>query len=221
MHNSPIFAKQKSDMTFREYLKTKSFFTQIVLMLCIVAAIMLGFMYWLDFTTNHGQEITVPNLARLTEDQAEEKLDELNLDYVILDSVDYRPGYPKFSVVEQEPVAGSKVKKDRKIYLKLNSSGYSSVKMPDLIEKTLRQAEPTLKAMGLEIGTLTYVPYLGKDMVLKMKLNGKELKPGQKVLKSSKIDLVLGDGKVGFDETQIDSTKTAPVPAPPADEDTE
>jgi beta-lactam-binding protein with PASTA domain len=208
-------------MTFREYLKTKSFFTQIVLMLCIVAAIMLGFMYWLDFTTNHGQEITVPDLARLTENQAEEKLDELNLDYVILDSVDYRPGYPKFSVVEQEPVAGSKVKKDRKIYLKLNASGYSSVKMPDLIEKTLRQAEPTLKAIGLEIGTLTYVPYLGKDMVLKMKLDGKEIKPGQKVLKSSRIDLVLGDGKVGFDETQIDSAATAPVPAPPADEDTE
>lgn len=207
-------------MTFREFIKTKTFFIQVFFALCILLGIMLIFMYWLDFTTNHGKEITVPNLARLSEEQAEEKLDELDLDYVILDSVDFRKDFPKFSVVEQDPVAGSKVKKDRKIYLKLNSSGYASVKMPDLIEKTLRQAEPSLKALGLEIGSKEYVPYLGKDMVLEMKLNGKKLKPGDKVMKSSKIDLVLGDGKVGFDDSEIDNLDNAPAP-PPADEDIE
>ena len=208
-------------MTFREFIKTRTFFLQLLYAVLIIVAIVLGFMYWLDFTTNHGQEITVPNLARLTEAQAEEKLDDLDLDYIILDSVDYRKDFPKYSVVEQEPVAGSKVKKDRKIYIKLNSAGFTSVRMPDLIEKTLRQAEPTLKAIGLEIGTLTYVPYLGKDMVLKLKLNGKEIKPGDKVLKSSKIDIVLGDGKVGFDDTEIDSLANAPAPAPSPSDDTE
>ena len=44
-------------------------------------------------------------------------------------------------------------------------------------------------------------------MVLEMSQNGKELKPGDKVLKSSKIDLVVGDGKVGFEE-EIDTTAT-------------
>ena len=209
-------------MTFREFIKTKTFFLQVFYALCILLAIVLGFMYWLDFTTNHGEEITVPNLAKLSTEQAEEKLDELDLEYVVLDTVDFKKDFPKFSVVEQDPIAGSKVKKDRKIYLKVNSPGYTSVKMPDLIEKTLRQAEPTLKAVGLEIGTLSYVPYLGKDMVLKMKMNGKELKPGDKVMKSSKIDLVLGDGKVGFDDSEIDSLANEPAPAPvPADEDTE
>jgi beta-lactam-binding protein with PASTA domain len=204
-------------MTFREYLKSKTFFIQILISLCIIFAIVLIFMYWLDFTTNHGQEITVPNLARMSEEQAEETLDDLDLDYIILDSVDFRKEFPKFSVVEQDPEAGAKVKKDRKIYLKLNSSGYASVKVPDLIEKTLRQAEPTLKALGLEIGTLSYVPYLGKDMVLEMKMNGKKLKPGEKILKSSKIDLILGDGKVGFDDTQLDTLAPPPV-AEPTDE---
>lgn len=208
-------------MTFREFIKTKTFFIQVFFAICILLGIMLIFMYWLDFTTNHGEEITVPNLAKLSEEQAEEKLDELDLDYVILDSVDFRKDFPKFSVVEQDPVAGSKVKKDRKIYLKLNSSGYASVKMPDLIEKTLRQAEPSLKALGLEIGSKEYVPYLGKDMVLEMKLNGKKLKPGDKVMKSSKIDLVLGDGKVGFDESEIDSlaNQQPPAPQPEPDDD--
>ena len=169
-------------------------------------------MYWLTFTTNHGQEIMVPNLSKLSEEQAEEKLDELDLDYVILDSVDFRKDYPKFSVVEQDPLPGAKVKEDRKIYLKINSSGFTSVKIPDLIEKTYRQAAPTLEALGLEVGTITYVPYLGKDMVLEMKMNGKKLRIGEKVLKSSKIDLVLGDGKVGFDDAELDSLVTPEVP---------
>lgn len=192
-------------MTLREYLKSRTFVTQVALALGIILGIILLFMYWLDFTTNHGQEITVPNLSKLSEEQVEEKLNDLNLEYVLLDSVDFKKDYPKFSVVEQDPVAGAKVKDGRKIYIKINSSGYTSVKIPDLIEKTFRQAEPTLQALGLEIGTLTYVPYLGKDMVLEMKMNGKKLKVGEKVLKSSKIDLVLGDGKVGFDDSQLDS----------------
>jgi beta-lactam-binding protein with PASTA domain len=210
-------------MTFREIIKTKTFFLQVFYALCILLAIVLGFMYWLDFTTNHGEEITVPNLAKMTTEQAQEKLDELDLEYVVLDTVDFRKDFPKFSVVEQDPVAGAKVKKDRKIYLKVNSPGFTSVKRPDLIEKTLRQAEPTLKAVGLEIGTLSYVPYLGKDMVLKMKIDGKVINPGDKVLKSSKIDLVLGDGKVGFDDSEIDNLANEPAPQPvvPAEDDTE
>jgi eukaryotic-like serine/threonine-protein kinase len=66
---------------------------------------------------------------------------------------------------------------------------------------------PTLNAVGLNEGTITYKPYLGKDMVLEMQYNGKKLKPGDKVLKSSKIDLVLGDGKVVFDASELDTLK--------------
>jgi beta-lactam-binding protein with PASTA domain len=91
-------------------------------------------MHWLTFTTDHGNEITVPNLSKLTEEQVEEKLDELDLDYVLLDSVNYKSDFPKFSVVQQDPLPGEKVKVGRKVYIKINSSGFSSVKVPDLIE---------------------------------------------------------------------------------------
>jgi beta-lactam-binding protein with PASTA domain len=59
----------------------------------------------LTFTTDHGNEITVPNLSKLTEEQVEEKLDELDLDYV--DSVNYKSDFPKF-VVQQDPLPGEK-----------------------------------------------------------------------------------------------------------------
>lgn len=189
-------------MSLFEFLKSKVFLLQLLIAVVIIGVLGYLFMHWLTFTTEHGQEVTVPDLSKLSEQQVEDKLNNLNLEYVFLDSVDYRKEYPKHSVVEQDPIAGSKVKEGRKIYIKVNSSGYTMVRIPDLIEKTYRQAGPTLKSLGLEEGTITYKPYLGRDMVLEMRLNGKKLNSGDKVFKSSKIDLVLGDGEVGFEQSQ-------------------
>lgn len=202
-------------MSLRNYLKSKTFFIQLAIALAIVAVLCYMLMHWLTYTTDHGHEITVPDLRKLSEQQVEDKLDQLDLEYVLLDSVDYKKDFPKHSVVEQDPPVGAKVKEDRKIYIKINSSGFTTVRIPNLIEKTYRQAVPTLKALGLEEGKITYKPYLGKDMVLGMSFNGKKLNPGDKVFKSSKIDLILGDGKVGFEEVAdtVPNTKPAETPA--------
>ena len=192
-------------MSLGKYLSSRVFFGQLAVALTIIAILTYLFMHWLTFTTDHGHEITVPNLAKLTEEQVEDKLDELDLDYVLLDSVDYNSDYPKYSVVEQDPLPGAKVKEGRKVYIKINASGFSSVKIPDLIDKTYREAVPTLKALGLEEGTITYIPNLGKDMVLEMRFKGRNVKAGDRVLKASKIDLVLGDGKESYVE-EVDST---------------
>ncbi len=206
-------------MSLRKYLTSRVFFGQVLAAIAIIAVLGYLFMHWLTFTTDHGHEIAVPNLSKLTEEQVEDKLDELDLDYVLLDSVDFRGDYPAFTVVEQDPLPGTKVKVGRKVYIKINASGYSSVKLPDLIDKTYREAVPTLKAIGLEEGTITYEPNMGKDMVLAMRYKGRNLKPGERVMKSSKIDLVLGDGKMSYEEEgQIDSTATTPVEETPVDE---
>jgi eukaryotic-like serine/threonine-protein kinase len=205
-------------MSLRKYLTSRVFFAQMLAAMAIFALIAYLFFHWITFTTNHGQEITVPDLSKLSAEQAEEKLDALDLDYIILDTVDFKPEFPKLTIVEQEPRAGAKVKEGRKIYIKINASKYTMVVVPDLIEKTYRQAVPTLTAVGLLEGTITYKPYLGKDMVLEVRMNGKKLKAGDKVLKSSKIDLVLGDGKVVFDDTTIDSTAVDSTDIMPLDE---
>lgn len=194
-------------MTLRQYLTSKSFFKQLLLAFGIVIVLVFLLLQWLSYATDHGNEITVPDLRKLTEKQVEEKLDELNLEYVLLDTVDYNKDFPKYTVVQQDPLPGSKVKDGRKIYIKVNSADFGMVTMPDLIEKTLRQTESSLMALGLEVGKKTYKPYLGKDMVLEMYADGKKLKVGDKVKKASRIDLVLGDGKVGFEESETDTIK--------------
>ena len=151
-------------------------------------------------------------------EDAEDRLDDADLDYVLLDTMDYDPAYPKFSVVKQDPLPGTKVKSGRKIYIKINAGEFSMVRIPNMIEQTLRQAEPNLKALGLEIGNIIYVPYIGKDMVLKLLQNGRELKPGDKVLKASKIDIEVGDGKEGFVEDEIPTEQIDSTATPATDE---
>ena len=114
-------------MSLKKYLTSRVFFVQVLIAFAIIVVLAYLFMHWLTFTTEHGQEVTVPDLSKLSEQQVEDKLDELNLEYVFLDSVDYRKEYPKHTVVEQDPVAGSKVKEGRKIYIKVNSSGFTMV----------------------------------------------------------------------------------------------
>jgi beta-lactam-binding protein with PASTA domain len=192
-------------MSLRNYLTSKVFVRQVLIAITIVFVLAFVFLNMLSYFTNHGQEITVPNLSKLSVEEVEEKLDEIDLNYVVLDTLDFKKEFPKFGVVEQDPKPGSKVKANRKVYIKINSDGYAFVTLPDLIEKTYRQAEPTLNSIGLEVGTITYKPYLGKDMVMEMKYKGAPVQPGTKIMKTSKIDLVLGDGKVAFDEAEIDS----------------
>lgn len=182
-------------MTFFQYIFSKAFVKQ--LLYAIVATIIIVFliMWWLRFTTNHDQKIEVPSLAKLSLDAVEEKLNELDLRFEILDSANYNPEYPRYSVIEQIPKAGNFVKEDRKIYLTLNPKEYKSLKIPNVVGRTRRQAEPTLIAMGFKIGKITYRAYIAKDEVLQLRHKGKKLKKGAFLKKTSTIDLVLGDGK--------------------------
>lgn len=192
-------------MSFIQFLKSRSFLINIGLAIAFIVLLVFLLLNWLTFTTNHGQEIIVPDLSKMTVDEASGKLSALDLDYVVLDTMEYNKEFPKFSIVLQDPAPNSKVKEGRKIYVKVNAGDYPEVTLPDLIEKTYRQAEPTLRGLGLEIGKITYKPYLGKDMVLEMRQDGKLIKPGTKVQKTTKIDLVLGDGKISFDDNYDDS----------------
>ena len=181
-------------MSIIKFLSSKTFLKQLAI--AVVAIIILAFLLlkWLNISTNHGKFETVPNLAGKSINVAEMELNNNNLVMQIQDSANYNPDYPKFSVIEQDPAAGTKVKENRKIYITLNPSGYRKMLVPNLTEKTLRQALPTLEAVGFQMGNRTYVDNIGKDVVLKMLHDGKEIHADTKLPKMSKIDLVLGNG---------------------------
>lgn len=181
-------------MSIIKFLTSKTFLKQILLALVAVVVLCFIILKWLNISTNHGEFETVPDLTGKSISVAQIELKENNLVMQIQDSANYNPDYPKFSVIEQEPPSGAKVKENRKIYITLNPSGYRKIQVPDLKERTFRQAKPTLEALGFKVGKITYQNNIGKDLVLKMTHKGKTINEGDKLSKTSVIDLVLGNG---------------------------
>ena len=70
------------------------------------------------------------------------------------------------------------------------------VSVPDIVQVTQRNAASMLRAVGLEVERVTYIDELGKDMVYNMKYKGKYIKPGDKLPKTSKVELICGNGTI-------------------------
>ena len=112
----------KSSMNFIKFLFSKLFIKQLIF--AFIALVIFGFLAlkWLKSYTNHGTFVTVPVLTGQTFEAAQMLIKEHELRSEVQDSSNYNPNYPKGAVIEQDPLAGSQVKEDRKIYLILNPS---------------------------------------------------------------------------------------------------
>lgn len=193
-------------MSLLKFLVSKAFVKQIVLAIIIIIALVFVTRWWLASTTNHDERIAVPNVKGMTLDLVSQELENADLRYFIIDSANFNPDYPKYSVIDQEPNAGKFVKENRQIYLVLNPSGFQKMTVPAIVGKTRRQAEPSLKALGFEIGKVTYVDWIGKDEVRDIRHKGKQVKAGDRLEKTSVIDLVLGNGKGDYRDAISDDS---------------
>lgn len=182
-------------MSLFRFMTSLAFFKQLAIAGVSTLLFIFCLQWWLGYTTHHDQKIQVPNLDKLTLDEVTQKLEALNLDFIVIDSASYNPNYPKRSVIDQSPIAGDYVKERRKIYLTLNPSKYRDIVIPDLNGRTKRQASSQLQSIGFKIGNFSYVPDIGKDVVRGIQYKGRTLKPGEKLPKNTVLDLILGDGK--------------------------
>ena len=181
---------------FINFLRSKVFL--INLGLAFLALILLSFlaMQWLKKSTHHGEFVEVPDLAKMSVLEMREVIADANLRYEVLDSANYDPEYPRFSIIEQNPPAGNRVKQNRKIYVTVNPSGYRKVTVPNIIQVTQRNASSMLKAVGLDVQGVTYIDELGKDMVYYIKHKGRTINPGDKLPKTSRVELICGNGTI-------------------------
>lgn len=181
-------------MKLFRFLKSKTFWANLVVAIIVCVLIFWGVNAWLDSYTRHGENVKVPTLTRLSYQEALEKLEEQELIGEILDTSEFTTEYPRGSVIEQYPEAGSLVKEGRSIRLTINPGKPRKIEMPQLIEKTKRRAIYDLESKGFEVGELSYVPYIGKDVVVDLKVNGKSVKEKEKFDKGTVVNLVLGQG---------------------------
>lgn len=167
------------------------FTKHLYMAIAAVAIVVYALFSMLDIITRHNKELEVPSFGGMTIEQAQAVADANHMRLEITDSVHIVKMAPG-AIYKQNPVAGSKVKKNRRILLTINANTPKMVKMPSLVGHSLRQAQSELSSSQLKVGRLIYERDLATNNVLEQLYNGKPIEPGVELECESVIDIKLG-----------------------------
>lgn len=165
----------------------------IVLAMAMFAGLVWLTFRWLEYHTNHGEEVPVPNVMNMSVHDAIKILDDSGLEYEV-DSFKYDPKFRPFQVIAVNPNPGANVKNGRIITLKVNPRTWAKVAIPDIIDRYKGLAFNQLNLVGLKVGDTLYEPSIQRDAVLRILYNGTSVKPGTQIPRFSAVDLVIGSG---------------------------
>ena len=184
---------------------SKYFLKHFGLVILFYLLFVFGSIFYLNFATNHGEKIPVPNLVGLSSDEAQKIIEDLGLQYEILDSV-YDPNSPLFkkpegTVFEQviEPTSSSNVyvKSGRIIGIRLTKKT-QLVEMPNLVFKQIHFAQSILDGRGLRFIIRYRQSEESNGSVIDQLFNGKKITQGTRIPIGSVIILVVGQLDIGI-----------------------
>lgn len=184
-------------MTFKAFfskLTSRYLWGHLLAMLLFVAAIVIGLFIFLNYYTHHGVEIAMPDVRGERSDVARRKLETLGLRVEVNDT-GYNARLAADVILAQNISPGTLVKPNRLLLVTINAAQARSLPLPDLADNcSLREAEMRLTAMGFSLGLLKRVSG-ERDWVYGVELNGRNLRPGERVLITAPLTLLVGDGK--------------------------
>jgi beta-lactam-binding protein with PASTA domain len=138
--------------------------------------------------TNYYEGVTVPDLTRVSLEEAEVKLANIGLRYEVADRR-ANSAFPANYVIDQQPAATTIVKPNRKIYLTVNTEVKPQVIVPNVTSLSFRNAKIQLQNYGLDVGSVSYESSRFKNSVLRQ-----SIPEGTTVSKGTLVDLVVSDG---------------------------
>ena len=186
----------KSDLKFIGWNIAAAIVVGIVILIVLIA--------YLRRYTEHGVEVDVADVRGLVVAEATPLLADQGLHLVVVDST-YSDKVPFGTIVEQDPKPMSHAKHGRAVYVTINATTKRQVAMPNLQDISYRQAETTLRGMGLRVDSVyEYEPSEYRDLVLDVKCNGVSVQPGEKLAVGTKVRLVVGFGR-GTEQVEVPS----------------
>jgi len=179
----------------KAFLKSRLFLINLAIAIAFIIVFFSCIGFFLAKYTRHGEFITLQNLSnkRLSDVESVLKSEELN--YIIIDSVFIENSIPGL-VVNQNPYPGAHVKRGRNIYLYITSTLPPLVEMPDLTDKSLRQAKNLLDNAGLKTGQVHMVLAQLSGFVLSQTYKDRPIQAGTKIPKGSVINLEVGRSNI-------------------------
>jgi len=178
-------------MNFLRFLVSKLFFRHLGVAVGLGVIALIVVLLWLRFYTHHGRTIMVPDLAGLSLEEVDDVCSSRNLRFEVIDSV-FSSAMPRGTVIKQNPLASSQVKRNRKIFLTMNAINPEKVNMPQLVGLSIRQARLALQNAGLILGEIKYRPDFAVNNVLQQMHADSVIHEGMEIRKGEVIDLVLG-----------------------------
>jgi beta-lactam-binding protein with PASTA domain len=176
-----------------EFLKKHFIIRQIFYAVLILMIILIFSEVFLAIFTRHGQKIEVPDLTGLIYKDAAKLCRKKNMKLIISDSI-FLANKKGGEIIEQNPKGGFFVKRNRKIYVVINSQQPEIVVVPNVFEISFRQAKATLQSTGIKVGKIEYTSDMALNTVKELKYRGKTIKANEKLPKYSVLDVVLGNG---------------------------
>jgi eukaryotic-like serine/threonine-protein kinase len=153
----------------------------------VIFALLLDFVIMPNYT-NYNQGVTVPDVTKISLDEAEELLAGMGLRFEVLDRRAHS-AYPANYIIDQSPSARQLVKPNRKIYLTVNTAVTPQAVVPDVVNMSYRNAEIQLQNHGLTVGTVSYESSRFRNTIMRQ-----SVAPGDTVDRGTVVNLVVSDG---------------------------
>lgn len=138
--------------------------------------------------TNYNEGITVPDITKISLEEAEELLESYGLRHEVLDRR-ANSAYPANYIIDQSPSPRKLVKPNRKIYLTVNTATTPQTVVPDVLNMSFRNAEIQLENSGLKVGTISYESSRFRNTIMRQSVAA-----GDSVDRGTIVNLVVSDG---------------------------
>jgi beta-lactam-binding protein with PASTA domain len=180
-------------MGFKSFLISKAFFKHLAFIILLLVVIIFVTIKALDVYTDNGEFIILPNFEHCDADSLMVLSTKEYLQYAVIDSM-YADERMPGTVVFQNPKPGAKVKAGRKIYLSIVAKTPELVKMPNLVDLSIRRAIDVLNYAHLKVDKIEFADDIALNAVLTQMYHGDTIQPDTLIPSGSSVKLIAGNG---------------------------
>lgn len=180
----------------------KSVITNLLFAVIVLVVLVWGVSIWLNAYTNHDESVEIPNVKSMKMEAAQPLFEAYELSCQVVDSTSNKAFSPG-TIIETIPPTGSKVKKGRTVYIRLNSYSAGKIAIPDVRDLSQRQAMAMLKTLGLGEIEIKWVPGNYRDLVVGLEYRGQPLQIKDKVPANAIITLLVSSGNAADEQDDI------------------
>lgn len=164
----------------------------LVVMAVVTLIVLWIILLFLKVWTHHGDDVTVPDVRRMSYAEARARLAGADLEIAISDSV-YDTTVPPGTILDAVPKGGSLVKRGREIYVTVTAFSPKNVtiSMP-ITGVSSRQAASYLNALGIHSIRYVQVPSHYPDLVESAHADGRPIGVGSVIPVNASVTLAVG-----------------------------